>query len=200
MLPGSRRGIIARMLPYFAATARLLAGSAQGPQIIMPAVPERLVELKAATADWPSPPLFVTAEADKFAAFKLARAALASSGTVTLELAVAGTPMIVAYKVEPWVAPILRRMITAKMAAYANLVLGEAAFPEFIQQDCKPANLAGGLAAIMADGDPRDHQLAALARIPAILGRAGGSPSVIAADCVLQAAVQGRALDFARTS
>ena len=91
---------------------------------------------------WPMRPMLVEGEEDKFRAFKLAHAALAASGTVTLELAVAGTPMVVAYKVDAVMAPVLRRMIKARSIVLANLVLGENAFPEFIQEDCTPANLA----------------------------------------------------------
>ena len=80
---------------------------------------------------WPKQPRLVAGEEDKFRAFKLARAALAASGTVTLELAVAGTPMVVAYKVDPVMVPVLRRLIKTPTIVLPNLVLDEKAFPEF---------------------------------------------------------------------
>ena len=101
---------------------------------------------------WPKQPHLVEGEEDKFRAFKLARAALAASGTVTLELALAGTPMVVAYKVDAVMAPALRRMIKARSIVLANLVLGENAFPELIQERCTPANLAHALAPLLDDG------------------------------------------------
>ena len=100
---------------------------------VMPSV-RPLVEqhLKA----WPIRPHLVEGEEDKFRAFKLARAALAASGTVTLELALAGTPMVVGYKVDAIIAPVLRRLIIAPSVVLPNLVLGEKVFPEFHQENC----------------------------------------------------------------
>ena len=94
-------------------------------------------------------------------------AALAASGTVTLELALFGTPMVVAYKVEPVMAPVLRRLITSKTSVLPNLVLGEQAIPEFHQENCTGARIANALAPLLDEGSPeRDKQLAALARVP----------------------------------
>ena len=101
---------------------------------------------------WPKQPRLVTGEEDKFRAFKLARAALAASGTVTLELALAGTPMVVAYKVDAVAAPVLRRLIVAPSAVLPNLILRENAVPEFHQQDCTAQNLANALAPVGHSG------------------------------------------------
>lgn len=199
VLPGSRRGTVRRLMPIFRGAIEKLTDRLGPLEILMPAVAERAGELAALTAEWPARVHIVTGEPDKFAAFRLARATLAASGTVTLELAAAGAPMVVAYKVERWVAPFLRPMIMAKTIVLPNLVLGENAFPEFIQEDCTPEKLSDALAELMADGEARAHQRAALARIPTILKGTGGSPSGIGADCVLAAARQGRRLDFAQS-
>ena len=141
---------------------------------------------------WPKQPQLVAGEEDKFRAFKLARAALAASGTVTLELAVAGTPMVVAYKVDPVMVPALRVMIKTPTIVLPNLVLDEKAFPEFIQETCTSANLADALAPLLDEGPVRQRQLAALARIPQRLQLPQGTPSEAAADVVLHYAEKGR--------
>ena len=192
VLPGSRPGIIRRLLPLFRDSVRLLTERIGPLEILMPSVADRRAELAAQTADWPAPVHVLDGEADKFAAFRLARATLAASGTVTLELAAAGAPMVVGYRVERWVAPFLRPMIKANTVVLANLVLGENAFPELLQEDCTPEKLAGALAALIPDGEPRARQLAALARIPARLGSRGGTPSEIGADKLIELAMRGR--------
>jgi lipid-A-disaccharide synthase len=141
---------------------------------------------------WPKQPVLLEGEEDKFRAFKLARAALAASGTVTLELAAAGTPMVVAYKVDAAIAPFLRRMIKAHSIVLANLVLGENAFPELIQERCTGVKLADALAPILDESPVRAKQLAALARIPERLRLPTGTPSEAAADIVLDYAESGR--------
>jgi lipid-A-disaccharide synthase len=149
-----------------------------------------LVEAQLPT--WPKQPVLLTGEEDKFRAFKLARAALAASGTVTLELALTGTPMVVGYKIDAMAAKVFRLMISAPSAVLANLVLGEQAFPELIQEYCTPVNLASALAPLLDDGPARARQLAALSRIPDRLRMPGGTPSDTAADIVLNYAEKGR--------
>jgi lipid-A-disaccharide synthase len=138
---------------------------------------------------WPLRPHFIEGEEDKFRAFKLAHAALAASGTVTLELALAGTPMVVAYRVDPLAAPFLRRMIKSPTTVLANLVLGENAFPEFHQEKSSPENLANTLMPLFSDTPERRAQLAALARSPGLMHNEGGRPSEAAAQIVLDYAL-----------
>ena len=116
---------------------------------------------------------------------RLARAALAASGTVTLELALAGTPMVVAYKVDALAAPFLRRLIKGETVVLANLVLGANAFPEFLQEDCTAEKMAPVLSELLGKSARRDAQAAALARIPGKLKLAEGLPSEAAAKAVL---------------
>jgi lipid-A-disaccharide synthase len=141
---------------------------------------------------WPSPPHLIEGDEDKFRAFKLATAALAASGTATLELALSGAPAVVAYLADPVIAAIATRLIKAPSVVLPNLVLGENVYPEFIQEKCTPENLAGALAPLLADTPERAKQVAALARIPAALQVAGHSPSEAAAEIVLDYAENGR--------
>ena len=191
LLPGSRRGVIRRLLPDFRETVRLLSERATPPEVILPTIAERRDELTALTADWPLRPHIVVGEDDKFAAFRLARAALAASGTVTLELAAAGTPMVAAYRIGP-VAYRLRWLTSAPSIILANLVLGRNFVPEFLETAVDPAVLADRVSELLTDTPARAAQLAALAEIPAKLAPPATSPSEAAADIVLRYAENGR--------
>lgn len=192
VLPGSRSSEVGRLMrPFGEALTRLIERGRKF-EVVIPVVESVRGLVEQHLPAWPKKPLLVTGEADKFRAFKLARAALTASGTVTLELAAAGTPMVVAYKVDAVMAPPLRLMIKAQTVVLPNLVLGERAFPELIQDYCTPVNLASALAPILDEGPARQRQLAALARIPGRLQLPRGTPSEAAADVVLDYAEIGR--------
>jgi len=192
VLPGSRPSEVGRLMQPFGEALTRLIERGHRFEVVMPVVDSVRGLIEQHLPAWPKQPLMVTGEEDKFRAFKLACAALAASGTVTLELAVAGTPMVVAYKVDPVMAPPLRLMIKAPSIVLANLVLGERAFPELIQEYCTPVNLASALAPLLHDGPARERQLAALAKVPERLRLAQGTPSEAAADIVLGYAENGR--------
>jgi lipid-A-disaccharide synthase len=192
VLPGSRTSEVSRLMQPFGQALAKLHSHGLDFEVVLPAVSHvrGLVERQAAA--WPVQPHLVEGEEDKFRAFKLATAALAASGTVTLELALAGTPTVVAYKVDPVIGPVVRRLIKAHSVVLPNLVLGENVFPELIQQDCTPANIADALAPLIADTPERATQRTALARIPAALQVPGHTPSEAAAEIVLDYAENGR--------
>jgi lipid-A-disaccharide synthase len=192
VLPGSRPSEVGRLMKPFGEALTRLIERGRKFEVVMPVVESVRGLIEQALPAWPKQPYLVTGEEDKFRAFKLARAALAASGTVTLELACSGTPMVVAYKVGAPTAAIVRRMITAPSAVLANLVLEEKAFPELIQEYCTSANLASALAPILDEGPARVRQLAALAKIPQRLSLPRGTPSEAAADVVLYYAEKGR--------
>jgi lipid-A-disaccharide synthase len=193
VLPGSRTSEVRRLMQPFGSTLARLIERGRKFTVAIPVVDSvrQLVEQEART--WPVQPYLLGGEEDKFRSFKLAYAALAASGTVTLELALFGTPMVVAYKVEPVMAPVLRRLITSETSVLPNLVLGEKAIPEFHQEDCTGPRMANALAPLLDEGSPeRDKQLAALARVPERMLLAGGTPSEAAARIVLDYAEHGR--------
>ena len=185
VLPGSRRSEAERLLGVFGETVRLLAKKGNAFDVILPTVPHLREQVHAASRSWGVSCHVVDGGKDGFCAMRLARAALAASGTVTLELALAGTPMVVAYKVDPVAAPFLRRMIQGETVVLANLVLGENAFPEFLQEDCTAEKMAPVLSDVLGTSTRRDAQVAALARIPERLKLADGNPSEAAANAVL---------------
>lgn len=192
VLPGSRASEVGRLMGVFGETLQHLTESGRSLDIMIPAVPHVRPAIEKAAAAWPERVHILDGEADKFRAFKLARAALAASGTVTLELALAGVPMVVAYRVDP-IAAQLKFLVKVPSIVLANLVLDEAVFPEFVQEDCRADLLALALGEIMGDGAARDRQLAALERLDGRMILPAGTPSGEAARIVLEYANGGRA-------
>jgi lipid-A-disaccharide synthase len=196
VLPGSRSSEVERLLDVFGETVRTLDNEGLRPHVVIPTVESVRALVEAKVRDWPEPPVLVFGEDDRFSAFRLADAALAASGTVTLELALAGTPMVVAYRVDR-VASLLRYVIKVPSIVLANLVLGANAVPEFVQENCTARNLAGALSPLLADTEERARQVAALADVSRKMALPHGVPSDAAADVVLRyAEAHSRAREF----
>ncbi|MBR2119634.1 MAG: lipid-A-disaccharide synthase [Afipia sp.] len=185
VLPGSRRSEIKRNMAVFGDTLRLLRAQGIAFEPVLPTVPGLLESVRAAAADWPVQPRIVVSDDDKKAAFRTARAALAKSGTVTLELALAGVPMVTAYRVTELEAFVARRVIQTSSIILANLILGENVIPEFLQQDFTAENLAPALRDVLEDTPARQRQVDAFARLEEIMSTGGKRPSELAADNVI---------------
>ena len=186
LLPGSRRGEIRHHMPVFGATLAALQEQGIAVDPVLPTLPHLLDAVSEADSQWPVRPRIVTGEVEKQAAFRNARAALAKSGTVTLELALAGVPMITLYRggaVEAWIA---RRVVRVSSIILANLVIGENVIPEFHQEECTARNLAPALLNVLGDTPQRQRQLDAFAKRDRILFTGGRSPSEQAVVVVLQ--------------
>jgi lipid-A-disaccharide synthase len=192
VLPGSRSSEIARHLAVFGAAAALAAERTGPIELVLPTVPHLAERVRCETAGWRIKPRVVVEAADKWAAFRVARAALAASGTVTLELALAGVPTVVAYKVALLSELIYHAAVRVPTIVLANLVLGEKVMPEIIQRDATPENLAAALAPLIRDTDERRALLDALARIDAVMAIGTARPSEAAAEVVLRVAREGR--------
>jgi len=188
VLPGSRTAEVRRMASVFGDAVGLVSAMAGPLDVVVPAVPRLASLVAAAVAQWPVAARVVTESDEKDAAFRVARAALTKSGTSTLELAVAGVPMIAAYKVPLFEEMIARLLVKVDTAILANLVLGEKAIPEFLQRDCTAETLAAALAPLLADTPQRRAQIAALARLDAIMEIGRAVPSRRAAAFVLEMA------------
>ena len=186
VLPGSRRSEIERLMPVFGAALALLVERIGPVEVALPAVTRHRALIERLTIPWTVPVRVVHGEVAKHRAFRQARAALAASGTVTLELALAGVPMVVAYRVSRAEEFVARRLIQVPTIVLPNLILGENAMPEFIQADCTAGRLADALAPLATDGPARAAQVVALERIDALMGLAhGDAPSRSAARIVL---------------
>ncbi|SHG10820.1 lipid-A-disaccharide synthase [Kaistia soli DSM 19436] len=187
VLPGSRRREVAALSPIFGKALGRLVAAGQDVEVVLPTLPRLEEALHAATADWPVRPRIVVGEEAKQAAFRTARGALAASGTVTLELALAGVPTVGAYRVPAWEAFIARRVLTTPTVILPNIILGEVAVPELLQEDCAPGPLAEALLPLLADGPARADQLARFARLDALMSTHGVPAEHVAADTVLAA-------------
>jgi lipid-A-disaccharide synthase len=185
VLPGSRGSEISRNMAVFGDTLRLLRDSGVAFEPVLPTVPALEARVRAAAALWPVQPRIVTDDAGKRAAFRVARAALAKSGTVTLELALAGVPMATAYQVTPVEGFIARRVIRTSSIILTNIILGENVVPEFVQREFTAANLAPALRDVLNDTPARRRQIAAFERLDAIMSTGGQPPSALAADEVI---------------
>jgi lipid-A-disaccharide synthase len=188
LLPGSRTSEVRRLLGLFKAALDLVAAQSGPIEIVLPTVPNLLARVEEATAGWRLRPRIVVATGDKWAAFRTARAALAASGTVSLELAVAGVPTVIAYRVPLFEELIARTLIQVPSIVLANLVLGDNVMPELLQRQATPERLAQTLMPLLADTPERRRQVEAFGRLDAIMQVGGTSPSEKAADIVLRAA------------
>jgi lipid-A-disaccharide synthase len=188
VLPGSRPAEIRRLLGPFGAAVELVRHRAGNIELLLPSIPAVLQEVRNATADWPVAPRVIADPEEKLRAFRIARAALAASGTVTLELALAAIPTVAGYRVAGWEAAIARRLIRVPSVILANLVLGENIVPELLQDACVPERLAAALFPLLCDGPERRRQLEAFGRLDQIMEIATAQPSRKAAEIVLAAA------------
>lgn len=192
VLPGSRRGEIGRLLPVFGDVMRLLAARHPGLTAAVPTLPHIEADVRAAVAKWPVPVIVTTGEAEKADAFAAARAALAASGTVSLELARAGVPMVIGYRFNAITTWMVKRLVKVKWVSLVNLILNREAIPERILDNCTPENLALETSHLLDDGAARARQLDDAQAAIESLKPAGGLPSQRAAEVVLQVAAQGR--------
>ena len=195
VLPGSRASEIGRLLAIFGA-ALAQASARLGPlELVLPTLPHLAQRVREGIAGWPVRPRVVVDAAEKWAAFRTARAALAASGTVTLELALAAVPTVATYRVplvEELVARLARLHERLTSVILANLVIGENVVPEFLQRDCTPQKLADALVPLLSETPERARQIAAFRRLDEIMALDTLAPSAKAAAVVLDVARRGR--------
>jgi len=189
LLPGSRMSEVTLLLPHFRDAVARLTRDIPGLVCVLPTVPHVSRYVRETTRDWPSDLHIVDAEADKFATFDTADAAMAASGTVTTELALAGTPMVVAYRLGWLTYQLARHFVRVRFATLVNIVLDRRAVPEFIQAECTGVALAHATLQLLREPLVRDRQRRDLVEAMAKLSVGSDSPSLRAARVLL---------DFAR--
>jgi lipid-A-disaccharide synthase len=186
LLPGSRTSEIRFIFPLFRAAVEKLAGEIPGLVTVLPTVPHVAAKVAAGAADWPTPLHILESEDDKFAAFDAADVALAASGTVTAELALSRTPMVVAYRVGGLTYALAGRLMTARYMSLINILLDRPAVPEFKQYAATPRALAEAVARLLHDPAARAAQIAAMDEFAAQLGEGEEAPSLRAARVLLE--------------
>jgi lipid-A-disaccharide synthase len=189
VLPGSRTGEIRRMAAIFGECVALVAKQVGALEVVVPAVPRLADVVQTAVAAWRIPARVVADAGEKDAAYRMARAALAKSGTSTLELALAGVPTVAAYKVPLLEAVVARRLITIQNIILANLVIGENVVPQMLQRDCTRERLAAALVPLLSDTPERRRQIEAFGRLDTIMEIGRTAPSDRAAAVVLDCAI-----------
>lgn len=191
VLPGSRKAEVTRLGPIFTDVLRDVCKARPDLRLVVPTTANRAEQVHDLVKDWPGDPVVIAPgrenadndKSEKAAAFAAADAALAASGTVSLELAAAGTPMLIAYDVN-WVSrQIYKRLIKIDTLTLVNLVSETRVVPEFLGDDCRAELISPGLLKLL---DNPDEQLEAMRLTMERLGRGGEQPGLRAAKAVLK--------------
>lgn len=185
VLPGSRMSEVRPLLPRFREAVAIAEGQVPKLTCVLPTVPHVAGCVRAHVQDWPAPIHLLEGDPDKFAAFDMADAALAASGTVTTELALSRTPMVVAYRLGWLTYVLMRPLIRVKYITLVNILLDRPAIPELTQISCTPERLAEAVVQLFLDSGARQKQVAALDEAVAKLGVGGEAPSLRAANALL---------------
>jgi lipid-A-disaccharide synthase len=186
VLPGSRSSEIRFILPIFRDAVAEVARRVPGLVTVLPTVPHVALSVREGTRDWPAPLHILEGDADKFAAFNAASVALAASGTVTTELALARTPMVVAYRVGWLTFSLVRPLILLPLITLVNLLLNRRAVPEFLQAAASPHALANEVVSLLTNKKAAEEQRVDLDQAAKMLGEGGEAPSRRAARAILE--------------
>jgi lipid-A-disaccharide synthase len=187
MLPGSRRGEVGTLLPIFAAVAQRIADTHPNLRIVVPTTANVADAVENTLASWPLSTIVVRGTAEKYDAFAACNVALAASGTVALELAMAKLPSVITYRINPITHAYVSRVVKVDYANLVNVVLGREAVPELLQYDCTSEKLAAAVTRLLDDKAAASEQIAAGQEALRVLGYGGLSPALRAADEVLAA-------------
>lgn len=190
LLPGSRRGEVDRLIDDFGRTLALLGDRMPGLSAVLPAVPRLYSMIRERTADFPVKPEIVVGDEAKWRAFQQADAALAASGTVALELALAGVPMALCYRLDA-VSYRLRHLMTGWTAALPNYVAGHPLVPEHFHETVRPELLARRLQRLLTDTPERRAQIDGFATVRERMA-IEDDPADAAAGIVLEAIAERR--------
>lgn len=182
-LPGSRGGELAHLLPVYQEVSHQLKAKGKKVHIVIPTL--KSIQNKIPTEGWGGPISFVTEAEDKQDAYAAARVALAASGTIALELALARVPMIIAYKANPLTIWLVRKLVKVKHACMVNILLDKAVIPEFLQEDCAPQKLTREICVLLASDAKVSEQYKAFDQVEKMLLPKEGKPSEAAAKMVL---------------
>jgi lipid-A-disaccharide synthase len=184
LLPGSRRGEVSRLIGPFGETVSMLRSRGHVVKLVLPTVPHVADLVNAAVSKWDVRPEVLTDPAAKWRAFGEADAALIASGTVSLELALAGVPLVSCYRLDP-LARMAQGMVTVWSALLPNLIADRPIAPEFYNEFVRPQTLARTLEQLFGETELRAWQKAGFAEVRRrmAMDRPSGE---IAADVVLR--------------
>lgn len=184
VLPGSRPKELERMTPIYEKAVRQLKERFPDLQVAVVAAGTVADDVRGRVSTWPFR-AHVVGEDEKYSAMQAANVALATSGTVSTEIAMAGTPMVIAYKIDNLSYMLLKGLVTAKYITMLNIAGDEEIAREFVQHDATPDNLAREVGRLLADAEAAKVQAARQTEVLELMGRGGPNPSELAADAVL---------------
>lgn len=170
LMPGSRRGEVTRLLPIFVETLERLKAQGQKLHLVVPTVETVAGMVRAASPSLPFPATVLDTAPERYAAMLDAEVALAASGTATLELGLAGTPTVLAYRVNALTAAIMRRLIKVPYVGLVNILQQRVVMPEFLQENCAADRIAPALLELLTDPAARQRQVDGCAAVAAQLG------------------------------
>lgn len=186
VLPGSRSSEIRFILPVFRAAVADIASRVANLVTILPTVPHVASRVRSATQDWPTPLHIIEGDAEKYSALSTANVALAASGTITTELALARTPMVVAYRVG-WLTYLLARpLFVSPWFTLVNLLLEKEAVPEFLQDAATPEALGNAVVNLIRNTAAANAQRSDLDAAAKLLGEGAEAPSLRAARAIVE--------------
>ena len=165
VLPGSRRGEVRRLIEPFGETVSMLRARGHRLRLLLPTVPHVADLVKSSVNRWDEKPEIIVDPQRKWQAFGKADAALIASGTVSLELALAGVPMVSSYRLDPVARAVAPYLVSVWSALLPNLISDRALIPEFYNEYVKANNLARQLEALFADSGMRAWQKDGFAEI-----------------------------------
>lgn len=186
VLPGSRGGEVRRLLPIFGSALERLEGLVGPFRVVVPTVSTVAATVDGAVRTWPGNAIVVQHPQEKYDAFAASRAALAASGSVALELALARLPMVVGYRLNPLTEAFLNRVLKVRQVNLVNLLLGRPLICELLGPNCTPERLAASLAELIADERVRAAHRRGYDEAVRRLAGDGVSPSLRAADQILE--------------
>lgn len=189
VLPGSRPGEVSRMTPVYETAVKRLKGEIPGLEVAVAAAGTVATDVTARVAAWPFRAHLVD-EGEKYGAMAAADAALATSGTVSTELALAGAPMVIAYRMDGLTWALIKRIATTKYVTLLNVAADEAIAPEYLQDDATPEKLAAAAGRLLTDREAAADQARRQSEALDLMGRGGPDPSGLAADAVLRVIVE----------
>jgi lipid-A-disaccharide synthase len=185
VLPGSRKSEVTRLLPIFADVLKVLRARIPNLHVAVPTMPAVAAQVRAAVATWPVPAVVLDGDTDKYNAFAASTAALAASGTVNLEVAIAKLPMVVAYKISPITAFLYRAFIKIRLFSPVNILLKREVSPECVQENCTAEAIISKLLPLLTSASARAEQQQAYADLLLLLQDGNEQPSMKAARVVV---------------
>ncbi|MGD9638931.1 MAG: lipid-A-disaccharide synthase [Alphaproteobacteria bacterium] len=185
MLPGSRHNEVSRLMPVFKETAEILSKEISNLKIVIPSVATVSDEVKKEAKTWEQKPIIVIGEKERYDAFAASAFAIAASGTVALELAMAGVPHLITYKVAPLTAVMAKKLLKIKYVNLINIILDKLVVPELLQDDCNKARISEETLRFLEDKKKQKEQVLCCQNALYGLSEDKDTPSLKAARIIL---------------